>query len=73
MTSMTSGDTAPHQGARAADSPLPLGDVPFTTVIAGTMASPKIPAGIGDSWRPTVARLLVAAPLAVVTVMTGHR
>jgi hypothetical protein len=34
-------------------SALPLGNAPFTTVITGSMTSPKIPTGIGDSWTQT--------------------
>ena len=42
-------------------------NVPFTTVVAGSMAGPKIPEGIGDSGQPVAAGLLSAMPLAVVS------
>jgi hypothetical protein len=51
MTTMTAGGTAPRQDTRGAKTPLPLANAPFTTVITGSVASPKIPTGIGDSWR----------------------
>jgi hypothetical protein len=38
---------------------------PFTTVTAVTVASPKIPQFVGDSWRPAAACLLGAVPLAL--------
>lgn len=40
--------------------------VPFTTVTAQSLPSPKIPMCVGDSWRPAAAGLLSAVPLAVV-------
>jgi hypothetical protein len=49
MTAMTAEGTAPHPDARGAKAPLPLGNAPFTTAIAGSMTGPKIPEGIGDS------------------------
>jgi hypothetical protein len=71
MTITTSGDTAPRRDARAAKAPLPLGRVPFTTVIAGTETDPKIPAAVGDSWRPTAASLLGVAPLAAIAAVSA--
>jgi hypothetical protein len=54
ISTLISGGTTRHGEARGradgAETPLALGNAPFTTVIAGSMASPKIPAGIGDSW-----------------------
>lgn len=50
MTTMTAAGTVPCPGARGAETPLPLGSGPFTTVLAGSMTGPKIPEGIGDSW-----------------------
>ena len=50
MTAMTPRDAAPRPRAGTAETPLSLGNAPFTTVLAGSMTSPKIPAGIGDSW-----------------------
>jgi hypothetical protein len=44
--------------------------VPFTTVPAGAL-DPKFPRLVGDSWRPVVAGLLGAAPLAVTVAITG--
>jgi hypothetical protein len=49
MTTMTAGGTAPRQDTPGAGTPLPAGNAPFTTVIAGSMTGPKIPEGIGDS------------------------
>jgi hypothetical protein len=40
----------PRWNARGAESPLPLGSTPFTTVTAGSVTDPKIPAAVGDSW-----------------------
>jgi hypothetical protein len=71
MTTTTSASTAPHLDARGADSPLPLGNVPFTTVIAGTLGDTKIPAAVGDSWRPVPASMLGLAPLAAVAAVTA--
>jgi hypothetical protein len=67
MINMTSGGTAPRQGTRGADRPLPLGSVPFTTVTAQSVSGPKLPPYTGDSWRPTAASVLSAVPLAVVS------
>jgi hypothetical protein len=39
-------------------------------VSAGTETDPKIPAYVGDSWRPTAASLLGVAPLAAVAAMS---
>jgi hypothetical protein len=50
---------------------LPPGNVPCTTVVAGSVGDPKIPPFVGDSWRPAVAGLLGAVPLAVAAAMTG--
>jgi hypothetical protein len=44
--------------------------VPFTTVIAGTVTEPKFPRLVGDSWRPTAASLLGAAPLAAIAAVS---
>jgi hypothetical protein len=41
--------------------------VPFTTVTAQSLPSPKIPMYVGDSWRPAAAGLLGAVPLAVIS------
>jgi hypothetical protein len=68
MTTMTPGGTASGAGARGeAGAALPPGSVPFTTATAGSVAIPKIPEYVGDSWRPTAAGLLGALPLAVVS------
>jgi len=71
MTNTTSSSTAPHQDARGAGSPLSLGNMPFTTVIAGTVEDPKIPAAVGDSWRPVPTSMLGLAPLAAVAAVTA--
>jgi hypothetical protein len=71
MTSTTSGGAAPRLGARGAETPLPLGSVPSTTVIAASISGPKIPAFVGDSWRPTAASLLGAAPLAAIAAVSA--
>lgn len=71
MTAMTAGGTARHPDARGAKAPLPLGSVPFTTVIAGTETDPKIPAAVGDSWRPTAASVLAVAPLAAIAAVSA--
>ena len=71
MTTMTSGGTAPRQDTARARTPLPLASVPFTTVIAGTETDPKIPAAVGDSWRPVAASLLGVAPLAAITAVSA--
>jgi hypothetical protein len=61
------GGTAPRQDGRGAATPLPLGNVPFTTVTAQSLSIPKIPEYVGDSWRPAAASMLSAVPLAVVS------
>lgn len=71
MTGTTSGGAAPGPGARGAGAPLPPGSVPSTTVIAASMTGPKIPAFVGDSWRPTAASLLAVAPLAAVAAVSA--
>jgi hypothetical protein len=48
-----------------------LGSVPFTTVIAGTETVPKIPAFVGDSWRPAAASVLGVAPLAAIAAVSA--
>jgi hypothetical protein len=50
MTTMTAGGTAPRPGAPGAETPLAAGNVPFTTVITGSVAEPKIPVATGNSW-----------------------
>ena len=55
MTTRTSGDTTPRPAARGAEAALPQGNAPFTTVMAGRVTGLKIPACVGDSWRPTMA------------------
>jgi hypothetical protein len=45
--------------------------VPFTTVVAGTATSPKIPQYVGDSWRPAAASLLGVTPLAAVAALSA--
>jgi hypothetical protein len=44
--------------------------VPFTTIPTAAL-SVKIPAGVGDSWRPALAGLFGAVPLAVAAGVTG--
>jgi hypothetical protein len=64
MDKTTSGRTAV-----ALQSP---GSGPCTTVVAGSVTDPKLPVFVGDSWRPAVAGLLGAVPLAVAAAaMTG--
>jgi hypothetical protein len=50
---------------------MPLGNAPFTTVITGTEADPKIPTYVGDSWHPTAASVLAVAPLAAVAAVSA--
>lgn len=45
--------------------------VPFTTVVAGTVTSPKIPQYVADSWRPAAASLLGVTPLAAVAALSA--
>jgi hypothetical protein len=45
---MTSGGTAPRSGARGPETLLPLGNAPFTTVIAAGMTDTKLPPYKGD-------------------------
>jgi hypothetical protein len=71
MTTTTAAGTTPRPGARGAKAPLPPGNAPFTTVIAGTVTEPKIPPLVGDSWRPTAASVLGVAPLAAVAAMSA--
>ena len=74
MDNMTPGRTAPRAEvrgrARAADASLSLGTVPCTTVATAAL-EPKILIAAGDSWRPVVAGLLGAVPLAVAAAVTG--
>ena len=44
--------------------------IPFTTVTIAALG-PKLPPYWGDSWRPAVAGLLGAVPLAVAAAVTG--
>jgi hypothetical protein len=72
MTSTTSGGTESGADARGAGDVLPLGSVPFTTVLAQSVGGAKLPPYQGDSWRPAAATVLGAMPLAVVsTALVG--
>jgi hypothetical protein len=50
---------------------MPVTSVPFTTVVAGTVTSPKIPQYVADSWRPAAASALGVAPLAAVAALSA--
>jgi hypothetical protein len=71
MTTTTAAGTTPRPDTRGAKAPLPPGNAPFTTVIAGTVTEPKIPPLVGDSWRPAAASVLGAAPLAAVAAVSA--